>query len=199
MSAQVRGLLHLLDEIRAIAQTGLGYTRAPFDRLRYEDLMRIVSREYAGLTGLDPAEVGARLRAELGYATPKVGVSAAVFDDAGRLLLVRRIPEGTWCLPGGWAEVGLTAEQSCAKEVQEETGLTVEVGRIVHVRTRLPGDYGSPHTSIHLSFACRRTGGALQGSIETEEPGFYDIDSPRDWHADQYAEACAVRAAWRSA
>ena len=186
-------ILDLLEEIRAIAQTGLGFSRATFDRVRYEHLLAVASREYAALGDLTAREVSERLRAELGYATPKVGVSAAVFDDDDRLLLVRRVQDDTWCLPGGWADVGLTPEQSCAKEVVEETGIEVRVGALIRIRTRLPGEFGSPHTSFHLLYACERTGGSLAPSIETLEPGFYEIDAPRDWHLDQYDEALAAR------
>lgn len=181
--------LVLLEEVRAIAQTGLGFSRAPFDRVRYQHLMTVVSREYAALGELDADAVRTRLTAELGYATPKVGVSAAVFDTDGRLLLVNRTTDRTWCLPGGWADVNLTPEASCAKEVVEESGLIVEVGPLIRIRTRLPGEFGSPHTSFHLLFLCESIGGELAGSIETSEPGFYRIDEPREWHLDQQEEA----------
>lgn len=188
--------LQLLEEIRAIAQTGLGFSRAPFDRVRYQHLLAVVSREYAALGPLDAKTVSDRLVAELGYATPKVGVSAAVFDAQGRLLLVNRVQDETWCLPGGWADVNMTPEQSCAKEVVEETGIEVTVGPMIRIRTRLPGEFGSVHTSFHLLYLCERIGGELRGSIETTEPGFYDIDTDRPWHFDQHDEACAARDFW---
>jgi ADP-ribose pyrophosphatase YjhB (NUDIX family) len=190
--------LDLLEEIRAVAQTGMGFTRAPFDRVRYEHLMRIVSREYATLTDLNAQQISDRLSADLGYATPKVGVSGAVFDDEGKLLLVNRVQDETWCLPGGWADVGLTPEQSCAKEVIEETGIEVNVGPLIRIRSRMPGDFGSPHTSFHLLYLCTKTGGQLAGSIETTEPGFYDIDSAREWHFDQRDEAVVAHDFWRT-
>lgn len=186
--------LDLLEEIRAIAQTGLGFTRAPFDRVRYEHLMQVVSREYALLTDMQIDKISDRLRADLGYATPKVGVSAAVFNTEGQILLVNRVQDKTWCLPGGWADVGMSPEQACAKEVVEETGLQVRVGQLIRIRTRLPGDYGSPHTSYHLLYLCQVTGGQLAESIETTEPGYYDIDAARQWHDDQHDEALVARA-----
>jgi len=191
--------LDLLEEIRAVAQTGMGFTRAPFDRVRYEHLMSIVSREYATLTDLDANQISERLSADLGYATPKVGVSGAVFDTNGHLLLVNRVQDKTWCLPGGWAEVRLTPEQSCAKEVVEETGIEVDVGPLIRIRSRMPGDFGSPHTSFHLLYLCTMTGGSLAESIETTEPGFYDIDLAREWHFDQHDEAVVAREFWQNA
>ena len=42
---------------------------------------------------------------ETGYATPKIDVRAAVFDDRYRILLVREIADDDrWTRPGGWAE-----------------------------------------------------------------------------------------------
>lgn len=191
-------MLNLLEEVHAIAQTGLGFSRAPFDRVRYQHLLDVVSREYAAISPLEAEAVRERLVAELGYATPKVGVSGAVFEADGSLLLVNRVQDHTWCLPGGWAEVNMTPEQSCAKEVVEETGLQVEVGPLIRIRTRLPGEFGSPHTSFHLLYLCERTGGQLKGSIETTEPGFYRIDDPRTWHLDQLDEAQAALAFWQA-
>jgi 8-oxo-dGTP pyrophosphatase MutT (NUDIX family) len=42
---------------------------------------------------------------ENGYATPKVDVRAAVYDDDDRVLMVRKTSDdGHWTLPGGWAD-----------------------------------------------------------------------------------------------
>ncbi|HSP39485.1 MAG TPA: NUDIX domain-containing protein [Frankiaceae bacterium] len=61
-------------------------------------------------------------------------VGAVVTDSRGRILLVQRANEpgrGLWSLPGGRVEPGETDEQAVVREVAEETGLTVEVGRLV--------------------------------------------------------------------
>ena len=92
----------------------------------------------------------------------------------------------------------MTPEQGCAKEVIEETGLQVTVGPLIRIRTRLPGDFGSPHTSYHLLYLCRQDGGELAESIETTEPGFYDVESARQWHHDQLDEARVARAFWEA-
>ncbi|WP_439032034.1 NUDIX hydrolase [Gordonia terrae] len=60
-----------------------------------------------------------------------VAVGALITDDDGRILLILRRNEpsaGHWSLPGGKVEPGETLEEAVVREVQEETGLIVEVG-----------------------------------------------------------------------
>jgi 8-oxo-dGTP diphosphatase len=61
-------------------------------------------------------------------------VGAVVRDGQGRLLLVRRGTEpgrGLWSVPGGRVEPGESLEEAVVREVAEETGLRVTVGRLV--------------------------------------------------------------------
>jgi 8-oxo-dGTP diphosphatase len=61
-------------------------------------------------------------------------VGAVVHDDRGRLLVVQRANEparGRWSLPGGRVEPGETDVAALVREVREETGLSVAVGRLV--------------------------------------------------------------------
>ena len=60
---------------------------------------------------------------------------AAVRDDLGRLLLVRRIDSGNWELPGGRVELGESAARAAEREVAEEAGVTVKVTHLVGVYT----------------------------------------------------------------
>jgi 8-oxo-dGTP diphosphatase len=61
-------------------------------------------------------------------------VGALVYDEQHRLLVVRRANEpsrGLWSIPGGRVEPGEDDATAVAREVAEETGLTVEVGALV--------------------------------------------------------------------
>jgi 8-oxo-dGTP pyrophosphatase MutT (NUDIX family) len=185
-------ILELLEEIRAIAQLGLNYSSNVYDRERYERLLAIACTEYASLSSLNPDLISERFRAELGYITPKVGVSAAIFNPDGEMLLVQRTDDQSWCLPCGWAEVRETPQQSITREVLEETGFKVEVKDLIRLGTRMPGDFGLPHTTYHLEYFCEIVDGAIAESHETVNIGFYPIEAERNWHRDHHIEALAA-------
>lgn len=182
----------LLEELRRIAQNGLVYADNPYDRERYGRLMEIACAEYGALAGLSSEEVRERFASELGHVTPKVGVDAAVADEQGRLLLVRRADDGRWAPPGGWAELGESARESVEREVLEETGLVVGARGVIEVLPRLPGEWGTPHTSCHILFHCVATGGSLRTSVETLEVGFFHPAEITEWHRDADRRAAAA-------
>ena len=124
-------------EIQATAQTGLAFAKDPYDTERYEALRALSVRIVAAHTGVDAAVVADLFASEVGYATPKLGVRGAVFDDAGRILLVREaIDDGRWTLPGGWAEVNQTPAESVVREVFEESGYHVRPVKLAAVWDR---------------------------------------------------------------
>jgi len=63
----------------------------------------------------------------------RLGCSAAIFDEQGRVLLTKRRDNGQWCLPSGGVEPGESVAEACEREVLEETGLRVRVKRFVGV------------------------------------------------------------------
>jgi 8-oxo-dGTP diphosphatase len=88
---------------------------------------------------------------------PVVCAGAVIRDGAGRLLLVLRGREpgaGRWSLPGGRVESGETPAAAAAREVAEETGLTVAIGELL--ATVPIGGY-----VVH-DFAATVTGGRLR-------------------------------------
>ncbi|NUU31257.1 NUDIX domain-containing protein [Arthrobacter sp. C9C5] len=63
---------------------------------------------------------------------PRIVVSAVcVFDDAGRLLTVRKRGTDKFMHPGGKPEAGETAAQAASRELEEEVGIIVAPGDLV--------------------------------------------------------------------
>ena len=80
--------------LRAIAQTGLTFTRDHYDRQRYEELQAIAAEMMAAGSGMpDSEKVLDLFRGEVGYATPKVEVRGAVVRE-NQILLVREREDG---------------------------------------------------------------------------------------------------------
>jgi len=69
------------------------------------------------------------------YMRHAVGVAALSRDEHGRVLIVHRTYsiEEPWALPGGWLEGRESIEQTLVRELLEETGLHVRVGRVLAV------------------------------------------------------------------
>jgi 8-oxo-dGTP pyrophosphatase MutT (NUDIX family) len=179
-----RNYLDLLDQLRAIGQLGINYSKDPYDLERYHRLMELACAEYAEFTGLGPAAIRERFSRELGYITPKLGVQGALFDAEGRLLLEQRKDDALWGLPSGWVEAGEGPESALVREFMEEAGLQVEPVKVIGFYTRLPGDYQQPHSSVHVLYLCRYLGGSLRKSHESLDMVYADPAVIRDWHKD---------------
>jgi 8-oxo-dGTP pyrophosphatase MutT (NUDIX family) len=107
----------------------------------------------------------------------RLGCSAAIFDEQGRILLTRRADNGQWCLPGGAMDPGESAAEACEREVLEETGLRVRVKRLVGVYSHpdqlvVYKDGNKAHI-VALHFEAEVIGGTLGLSNETTDFGFF--------------------------
>jgi 8-oxo-dGTP diphosphatase len=101
---------------------------------------------------------------------PQLAVSAAIFRD-GKVLLVRRArspAKGFYSLPGGRVEFGETLHAALAREVLEETGLSVAITGLAGWREVLPHAAGGGHYLI-MSFAARWRAGEVRLNEELDE------------------------------
>lgn len=161
-------------EIQGIAQSGLTFTTDPYDRDRYEQLRHLAAQMMAARSGTDAVRIEKLFAQQSGYATPKIDVRGAAFRD-GRILMVREVADHhRWTLPGGWADVNITAAENCAKEMMEESGFIVHVTKLAAAwdRTR-QGHEPGPFSALKLFFLCDIIGGAAATSSETSEVGFF--------------------------
>jgi 8-oxo-dGTP diphosphatase len=77
-------------------------------------------------------------------------------DDAARVLVVKPNYRDYWTLPGGVCEFGEAPQAGCAREVAEEIGLELPVGRLLAVDWRPPLEVYGPEArpSVHFIFDC---------------------------------------------
>jgi ADP-ribose pyrophosphatase len=120
--------------------------------------------------------------------------TAAVRDDAGRLLLIHKIDNDFWALPGGGMEIGESIADAAVREVAEETGLTVELTGMVGIYTD-PGhvmayDDGEVRQEFSVCFhaACSTASHERTGRRPRRSGG----SSPPTWPACRSTRPCAA-------
>jgi D-glycero-D-manno-heptose 1,7-bisphosphate phosphatase len=109
----------------------------------------------------------------------RAGVGVIVLDDDGRILLERRSDCGMWGFPGGKIEPGESILDAAIREVKEESGLSIEVTRLLGVYSEPAGRivrYPSNGDIVHLVdvvLVARRLSGTIQVSPESLELRFF--------------------------
>lgn len=171
-----------------MAQNGLTFHGSPFDRLRYEQVRRVAA-EMATFPGGDLELVDRLFGADSGYTTPKLISRAAVFDERGRILMVRETADGRWTLPGGWIDVGESPSSAVEREVLEESGYRVRAVKLVALYDKLLHAHPpAPHHAYLVFFLCTLLGGEARGSLETSEVAWFGEDELPELSPGRVAE-----------
>ena len=182
----VKQLLRWSEALSGIARTGLAFTESLYEQERFEEVLHVAADIHAAIEGNGGAEdvdgfvhdwLASVGKGVPGYVTPKVAVGAAVGNDQGEILLVQRADSGIWLYPTGWADVGYSAAEVVVKEVLEETGIEVEVVRLIAVLDGLR--VGMSRIPLYsLVFQCRPIGGTLKAHpLECADVGWFPLDA----------------------
>lgn len=124
------------------------------------------------------------------YFNPSAATVALILNEQNELLVCRRAKEpakGTLDLPGGFIDMGETAEEGVAREVLEETGLIVE--EAIYQFT-LPNIYvysGFPVHTLDMFFLCKVTDTQrIQAKDDVADSFFlpYDAIHPEEFGLD---------------
>lgn len=164
--------------LQAIASNGLYFTQDSFDRERFEEIQSIANEMLALLASVPVKRIqGLISESARGYTTPKIDVRGALIEDDA-ILLVRERSDGLWTLPGGFADVGLSAARNVEKEFFEEAGLKVSATRLYGVRHKAGSDYSPDvHEFYKMFFLCTRIGRIeTRPGIETTDARFFFLE-----------------------
>lgn len=101
---------------------------------------------------------------------PLVGVGAVAIKD-GKILLIRRAfdpGKGKWSVPGGIVEIGETLSAACAREMEEETGIKIQVLELINTYDMIVPDKSGriQYHYVLIDFLAKPIGGAERSSPE---------------------------------
>lgn len=163
-----------LQRMIALTDTGLTFTKDPFDRERYEDLRSLLGEMLNQASDLDAEEVAEVLKPTSAYATPLMDVRAWIVEDE-KICLVRGQGENDWALPGGFGEVGYSPTENILKEIEEETGFEAKVERLLAVFDTNRFQLQSKQYAKFV-FECKLLDGQFQKNQEIADLQFFAID-----------------------
>jgi ADP-ribose pyrophosphatase YjhB (NUDIX family) len=168
-------------KLAALAQDGLTFATGDYDLDRYRQVSELATGLLAAISGHPAADLAIELGRDSGYATPKVDVRGAIFDDDERVLLMREKTDGRWSLPGGWADPGDAPSSAVTREILEETGYHSAAVKLIACWDReVQGN--PPPLPVHvykLFFLCRQDGEVQPpAALETLDVGWFDVADP---------------------
>ena len=110
------------------------------------------------------------------WRNPGVGAAVVLFDDTGRLLLIRRGPRATrpglWAIPAGFVDYGEDVRAAAARELEEETGLIVTVGAPVFVASNF---HDPAKLTVGIWFAGTVIGGSLAPGDDADDADWFHL------------------------
>ena len=112
-----------------------------------------------------------------------IGVGAVAIKD-GKILLMKRAFEpgkGKWSIPGGLVEVGETLSDACAREMEEETGIKIQVLELINAYDMIvPGEEGKiKYHYVLIDFLVKPVGGTERSSVEVLEMKWVTYEEAR--------------------
>jgi ADP-ribose pyrophosphatase YjhB (NUDIX family) len=134
-------------------------------------------------TELEVAQIGGSNRKRcpscgfIHWRNPGVGAAVVVFDDAGRILLVKRAASATrpglWSIPAGFVDYGEEIREAAARELLEETGLVADVGDVVWVASNF---HDPAKLTVGIWFTGSVIGGELAAGDDAEAAEYFALD-----------------------
>lgn len=120
-----------------------------------------------------------------------LNVATAIIEIDNKILIQKRSDNGLYSLPGGCMELNETLEETCIREVFEETGLNVEIKKLVGVyhNFNMIWPNGDKAHCVNFVYSCKIIGGNLRIDSESLDLQFIDKYNLPKLHTNDLEEA----------
>lgn len=167
--------LNEIKRLKAIADTGLLYTKNEYDKERYLELQEISFKLLNKFSNMDMNDLKFMLPQAKDYPTAKVDIRGLVISD-NKILLVKESVDGKWSLPGGWGDIGYSAKETIIKECKEETGLDIIPERLLAVFDKKMHPHPPQLFYVYkMVFYCKIISNELIKGFDISDIGYFTI------------------------
>jgi ADP-ribose pyrophosphatase YjhB (NUDIX family) len=183
-------IFNIAKRIKSIADVGLLFTENDYDKDRYGELIDISFELMEQLSHAPIEKIEGAFNDSVVYPTPNVDVRGLVLNEKKQVLLVKERLDGKWTIPGGWAEIGRSPKENIVKEMKEETGLTVNVERLLAVFDKKCHPHPPQVPYVYkMVFFCSILGSAeLKPEYEITDIGYFDLNNLPELSLDRILE-----------
>ncbi len=172
-------LINLVKRSITLSDLGCLYAHNGYDNERYHEMKDINMQILNIISENSMEELCSFYLPAKEYPTPKVDIRGVLLNEQGQILMVEeKLDPGKWSIPGGWADIGFTPSEVIKKEMKEETGLDVEVERVLAVYDKKCHPH--PQEAFYtykIVFLCRKISGELRNTFDIDDVKFFDIDN----------------------
>lgn len=176
-----------IKRIQALAEIGLEFSNSAYDIDRYREIQEISLQMLETLTKVPVSEITPVILENNGYKTPKVDVRAVVFNEEGKILLIREKADGKWAMPGGWSDISYSPAEVAEKECMEEAGLQVKAKKVLAVLDKQKQNMPPAFEYVYKIFLlCEKIGDKISTGDETSAVDWFseheipELSQPRN-------------------
>jgi ADP-ribose pyrophosphatase YjhB (NUDIX family) len=170
--------LNEIKRLKAIADTGLLYTKNEYDKERYLELQQISFNLLSKFSGVSSEDLKFMLPSAIDYPTAKVDIRGLAVSDENKILLVKESVDGKWSLPGGWGDIGYSPKETIIKEFKEETGLDIIAERLLAVFDKKMHPHPpQPFYVYKMIFYCKLISHEIVKGFDVSDVQYFNIEN----------------------